>query len=227
MPYQPFVPRKLWRNVSLQDFRCNEESLFSHRRESLKSLEQSHFVRSIARVGARVATFLHLREIFGSSIGVCRQSYACTSVCRPRARLYSREAAARPETNGWNGRRAQAEGGRMRVMGARSHKTATTDTGSCSPSVPYSPRLAPSSPPHSQLGLTSPFLPHSPSLSPAFLAVPPGRPYTKIPSFCARPLPFSFLDRRSIVTKISYGRLRYSVYLFVNFSSYLLYVFLA
>lgn len=80
-----------------------------------------------------------------------------THVGRKRAFILVEWRGQRGETDG-DERTKRTNGGprkgkRMRVMGARSHKTATTDIGSCSPSVPYSPCSLPVPlpplPPHS------------------------------------------------------------------------------
>lgn len=91
------VLRKLRRDVSLWDFVATRKVCFL----IAGNFEQSHPVRSIVRVGARVATFFHLGR---SSASRSRESRrACTRVCRSRARLYSREAARRDQgrTNEW------------------------------------------------------------------------------------------------------------------------------
>lgn len=184
-------------------FCCDEKSLFSHRREF--RTKPSRTFDSSRRGACR--DFSPPREIFSIAWIV---SCVHVRVSVASAPLFPRSGATRDERmDGW---RAQAEGGRMRVMGARSHKTATTDTGSCSPSVPYSPRsrslFSPAFLARLNLALPPPLAFAIPRLSRC-----PQAARTKIRSFCVRSLSRFSLDPRSIVTEISYERSRCNVLL--------------
>lgn len=121
---------------------------------------------------------------------VCVRVYAVhMHAAWSQARLYSTSGVGWP---GMDGRRVPTEGGGMRVIGACSHKTATTGTGSCSPSMSYSLHSLPLSPAFlARLNLVLPL----PSLAGFSLSCPQAA-CTKVRSFCARrPAYRSSIDR--------------------------------